>query len=1007
MSKNILIKKSTFGKFAIFFLVLIITIFTLLVFSSTLSFAKPMHAINHEQTSKYASIVDKIHNEGSVNVIVRVKDISNNLPNSNSINKNSKLKSTNSKSRTNVLIQVENSGFVKEKDLPSIDGYSGRMDSSTLDYILSNNIPVEIYENRIFHIMIIDEQITSPSNTTSYSTESTLSTANSVIGADLSNIYNLTGKNVTVAVIDTGIYYNHSDLGGCFITNGTRPCRVIGGYNFYNNTSDPMDDNGHGTHVAGIIGANGTIIGVAPEVNFLAVKVCSSDGICDESTIIQGINYAVSNNASIISMSLGGSVATTPYGNSGFSPLDLAIENATNSGVIAVISAGNDGPGISTLASPGSSKDAITVGAIDDSNTVSRLDDTIASFSSRGPSGFGRLDPDISAPGVSIVSTASNYSLGCTHCSTSGYTALSGTSMAQPFVAGSVALLVQNYRNNLNNNSAILSSKLARQKLMNNAYNITGSVYATGSGGLDIYNALFANSKISVNYTNEYFSNIDTDRIEIMAIPGIDYSTYNNSDPYINDTAIIVINLTFVCNYSMNYNLETGYTPSIYTFNSCNFTTIIPELTGFDGVILNSSKDSNNNLGYNFTIAHSLNLQNNSLTILPLTIVINNVSLQNPGTYGGTLRFISSNANNLSMPIVLTIPVFYDGNINRTLTTAGQSGNNGAKGDMFMFAYYNKNSENNNRFIDFNLSWISSTNDLDLYVHDSLGESINYSQQSATISEFVSTNQSSIIKWIRVQGWDTSVPLNFNVKITDIANIAPIIINISSNESIITPNSSILVLRNTNATFKITYSDPNNDSMILSINDSRFILINTTYDSSSSVYSKTFSMATNVSLIGNYPVTFNLTDLYHLSVYSSFNVRIYAPLSIDNYAPNSSRIVIKANSSIQINITSSDLEFRNLSHKFYINNTLNYSINTTSGSNVVFNITTLGMSNNYYDLLYAVTNNETTSTLNFNLTIDRTSPTITFVKVSNNSIINNVIINDSLDRKSTRLNSSH
>lgn len=210
-----------------------------------------------------------------------------------------------------------------------------------------------------------------------------------------------TGKNVKVGVIDTGIDYNHPDLSKNY----------AGGYNAVDNLQTPLDDHGHGTHVAGTIGAIKDlkgVVGVAPDVKLYAVKVLDSSGSGRYSWIIDGIQWAVKNKMNVINMSLGG-----PYGNDA---LKAAIDAAYKAGVVVVCAAGNDGGSVNYPAKyPG----AIAVSA-------SNSSDKIASFSSRGP------EIAFIAPGVSIYST---YKGGV-------YKTLSGTSMASPHVAGLAALVV-------------------------------------------------------------------------------------------------------------------------------------------------------------------------------------------------------------------------------------------------------------------------------------------------------------------------------------------------------------------------------------------------------------------------------------------------------------------------------------------------------------------------------------------------------------------------------------
>ena len=187
--------------------------------------------------------------------------------------------------------------------------------------------------------------------------------------------YGVTGLGVRVAIVDTGVAYTHPDLGGCLGAT----CKVIGGYDFVNNDNNPQDDNGHGTHVAGIVAANGVVRGIAPDARLLAYKVLNANGDGFSSTVIAGIDAAVdpdgnpatNDGARVINLSLGG------YGDPD-DPLSQAVDNATLHGVTVVVAAGNEGPNEQTIGSPGTARRAITVGASDKT-------DNPASFSSRGP----------------------------------------------------------------------------------------------------------------------------------------------------------------------------------------------------------------------------------------------------------------------------------------------------------------------------------------------------------------------------------------------------------------------------------------------------------------------------------------------------------------------------------------------------------------------------------------------------------------------------------------------
>jgi len=277
------------------------------------------------------------------------------------------------------------------------------------------------------------------------------------------------GKGEVVAVVDTGVDYLHPDLGGGFGPG----YKVTGGYDFYNGDADPMDDNGHGTHVAGIIAAKGGITGVAPDASILAYKVLGADGSGSTSKVISGIEAAMDPNgdgntgdhANVISLSLGGP------GQEG-DPLCLAVREAVKAGVVVVVAAGNDGPSLGTVASPGIAPEAITVGAVDSYGSL-------ASFSSRGPTPDLSLKPEICAPGVNIESTVP-YS-NAVYSSVTGHRPMSGTSMATPHVSGAAALLLQLHPD--------WTPQQVKSALLTSASAMTEPVWEAGSGQLWIPSA--------------------------------------------------------------------------------------------------------------------------------------------------------------------------------------------------------------------------------------------------------------------------------------------------------------------------------------------------------------------------------------------------------------------------------------------------------------------------------------------------------------------------------------
>lgn len=241
------------------------------------------------------------------------------------------------------------------------------------------------------------------------------------------------GAGQVIAVIDTGIDYTHADLGSCAAVGSG--CKVVGGYDFQNDDADPVDDHGHGTHVAATAAGNGSLLGVAPDATLLAYKVLDAGGSGLTSNVIAGIEAAVdpngdldtSDHADVVNLSLGG-----PGGPD--DPSAQAVDAATAAGVIVVAAAGNSAAYF-TVGSPGAARTAITVASISE-------DGIPAWTNSAGPvAGTLDLKPEVAAPGVSICAArAAGTGLG-PECIDATHIEISGTSMATPHVAGAAALL--------------------------------------------------------------------------------------------------------------------------------------------------------------------------------------------------------------------------------------------------------------------------------------------------------------------------------------------------------------------------------------------------------------------------------------------------------------------------------------------------------------------------------------------------------------------------------------
>jgi len=301
-----------------------------------------------------------------------------------------------------------------------------------------------------------------------YKVELVLDQSAEQINADLVWENNVSGENVDVAVLDTGI-------------NEFSNLDVEKGIDF---TGEGLNDNyGHGTHVAGIISSNDeNYKGIAYGSDLYNVKVLNKDGWGYASDVIRGIEWSVENGAEIISMSFGAQLENCD----GSDVISEAVDAAVNNGVVALVSAGNLGPDSGTITSPGCSKEAITVGAVDGS-------DNIASFSSRGPTADGRVKPDLVAPGVGITSFWKDGS----------FRSLSGTSMSTPHVSGVAALLLS---------MDSFSPNEIKEILKSNALDLGYDENTQGAGRIDAYaayNSIEKKAELSINF------NLDKEEVNL------------------------------------------------------------------------------------------------------------------------------------------------------------------------------------------------------------------------------------------------------------------------------------------------------------------------------------------------------------------------------------------------------------------------------------------------------------------------------------------------------------
>lgn len=319
-----------------------------------------------------------------------------------------------------------------------------------------------------------------------------------IIGLKWAHERNILGQGIGVAVLDTGICY-HPD----FVEKENR---IIAFEDILHKKNSVYDDNGHGTHVASIIGgdgsaSNGLYCGVAPKCNIISVKVLNQRGNGNIEDVIQGLHWVLENKEKyrirIVNISVG---TTTKEEVNEDSELVKAVNQVWDREIVVVVAAGNGGPRPKSIGSPGISRKVITVGAYDDEILVDSAGIAIKNYSGRGPTYSCIKKPDIVAPGSNIVACnlvkkemqSNNFSVFSLRTNKSSrtnkenlYIPKSGTSMATPQVSGSIALLLSRYPE--------MSNREVKIRLKNSAVDLGFSHERQGWGLLNIEN-MFKNA---------------------------------------------------------------------------------------------------------------------------------------------------------------------------------------------------------------------------------------------------------------------------------------------------------------------------------------------------------------------------------------------------------------------------------------------------------------------------------------------------------------------------------